>query len=348
MSFSWPFALLTLLLVPALFGVLWWTRRNRRRSAIRLSSVALVRASVQGTSKWRRRIPVALLAVGMLVIGVGIARPQASVDVPSSSATMILAIDVSGSMCSTDVEPNRLVAAQAAATKFVEAQDDGTQIGIVAFSSIAGLVVAPTNDHDDLLAAIAGLTTSRGTAIGLAILASIDAIAEINPDVAATGVAIDTSDASTTVEDYQPETIVVLTDGSNSTGVDPVTAAAEAAARGLRVYTIGFGTTTPAPSVCTADQVTDGMTEQGQQGGRGGGGGEQTIDEETLGVVADATGGEYFRAEDAAQLNDVLQDLPSTISVTKQDVEISAWFVLPGALLVAGAFVLSAWWNRTR
>ena len=133
-------------------------------------------------------------------------------------------------------------------------------------------MVEPTTEHDDVLSAIDGLTASRGTAIGLAILASIDAIAEINPAVAPSGVveAVPNAPEDGTVRDYQPDTIVVLTDGSNSDGVDPVTAAEQAAARGLRVYTIGFGTTEPAPSVCEPDQIDadalDGDDSSGEAG----------------------------------------------------------------------------------
>ena len=134
--------------------------------------------------------------------------------VPSNSASILLAIDVSASMCSTDVPPNRLTAAQEAARGFIEAQDDEARIGLVTFSGIAGLLVEPTTDKKELLAAIDTLRTSRGTAIGLAILTAVDAIAEINPAVPPTGVDVPSGDAG--AGDYQPDTIVVLTDGRNT------------------------------------------------------------------------------------------------------------------------------------
>jgi Ca-activated chloride channel family protein len=349
MSLNWPWALLALLAFPLLLGFRWWTRRRRRREAVRLSSVTLVRAALPGRSLWRRRIPLWLFAVGLVVLGTGAARPQASVPVPSDSSAILLAIDVSGSMCSTDVPPNRLTAAQKAAREFVEAQEDGTRIGLVTFAGTAGLLVQPTTDKDQLLSAIDTLRTSRGTAIGLAILASVDSIAEINPAVPPTGVEVPSSGEPT--GDFQPDTIVVLTDGRNTQGVDPVTAAGEAAARRLRVYTIGFGTSEPSPMVCSPDQISGDLPFRGDRPGYGGGGfgrGRfQQIDEETLTEVAKMTGGEYFKAEDAEALTGVLLDLPSSIVLQRKNVEITVWFALIGAMLVLGAVGLSQWWNRT-
>jgi Ca-activated chloride channel family protein len=349
MSLSWPWALAAVLVVPLLLAARWWFNRRRKRSAVTVSSVALIRAALPGRTSWRRRIPVFLFLAGLVALAGGIARPEATVQVPANNTSILLAIDVSGSMCTTDVAPNRLAVATEAARKFVKAQKDGTKIGLVAFSGIAGLLVAPTTDKDSLLDAIGTLKTARGTAIGQAILTSIDAIAEMNPNVAATGV--DLGDA---VPDpsagYQPDTIVVLTDGSNTTGVDPVTAAEQAAARRLRVFTIGFGSTEPAQMMCTPDQVSGdsfgggGFTRGG--GGFGRGGRNQEIDEDALNQVADSTGARYFRAEDADQLTDVLGDLPKEIGLHKQKTEITFWFVLVGLLLVGTGAGLSLWWNR--
>lgn len=345
MSFSWPWALTALLAVPLLLAIRWWLNRRRKRAAVTVSSVALIRAALPGRTSWRRRIPVFLFLAGLLALGFALGRPEASVSVPSNSTSVLLAIDVSGSMCSTDVQPNRFTVATDAARDFIREQQDGTRIGLVAFSGIAGLLVAPTTDKDSLLDAIDTLRTARGTAIGQAILTSIDAIAESNPRVAKTGVDLT---APAQPGDYEPDTIVVLTDGSNTTGVDPVTAAEQAAARRLRVYTIGFGTTQPAPMVCTADQIGGDSPfggGRGWGGGRGGGPNLQ-IDEQALTQVADTTGGRYFRAEDADQLVDVLTDLPREFNLREQDVEITFWFVLAASLLVVTAVGLSLWWNR--
>lgn len=353
MSFSWPWALLALLAVPLLPALRWWLNRRRKRAAITVSSVALIRAALPGRTAWRRRIPVYLFLTGLLALAGGLAKPQASIAVPSNNTSILLAIDVSSSMCSTDVAPNRLAAATRAARAFIDDQHDGTRIGLVAFSGIAGLLVPPTTDKNRLLTAIDGLKTVRGTAIGQAILTSLDAIAEMNPNVPRTGVNLGEPAPPTggSAPAYQPDTIVVLTDGSNTTGVDPVTAAGQAAARHVRVFTIGFGTTEPSPMMCTADQLGDGSAFGGRNpgggfGGRGGGRAALEIDEQALTQVADLTGGRYFRAQDAGQLDDALGDLPREIGLHTQNVEISVWFLLAGTVLVFTGVGLSLWWNR--
>jgi Ca-activated chloride channel family protein len=351
MSLTWPWALTALLAFPLLLGFRWWTRRRRRRATVRIPSVALIRAALPGRSLLRRRIPLWLFAAGLVVLATGAARPHATVPVPASSTTIMLAIDSSGSMCSTDVAPNRLTAAQKAAREFIQAQDDGSRIGLVTFSGIAGLLVEPTTEKEDLLAAIDSLRTARGTAIGLAILTSVDAIAETNPDVPPTGVEIPGGSASSgATGGYQPDTIVVLTDGRNTQGVDPITAAAEAASRNLRIYTIGFGTAEPSPLVCTRDQISGDAAVRGdgsRPGGFGGGRRYQQIDEETLTRVAEMTGGEYFPARDAEALSRVLRDLPSSMVLQQHHTEITVWFTLAGAVLILAAVGLSQWWNRS-
>src|SRR5215469_11506516 len=133
MSLSWPWALLALVAIPLVAAAWWWTRRRRRRGAVRVTSIALVRASLPGRSRWRRIIPAALLLLGLAVLGLGAARPQATVRVPSSSGTIMLALDISGSMCSTDVRPNRLSAAESAASAFIRSKAGGPRIGLVPF-----------------------------------------------------------------------------------------------------------------------------------------------------------------------------------------------------------------------
>jgi Ca-activated chloride channel family protein len=232
---------------------------------------------------------------------------------------------------------------------FVEHQPNGTRIGLVTFAGSAALLVAPTTDKKKLTDAIDGLRTSRGTAIGLAILTALDAISEFNPNVPPTGVDVPPS----TSTEYQPDTIVVLTDGRNTHGVDPVTAAAEAAARHVRVYTIGFGTTQPSPMVCTRDQISGDAAFRGDS--RSAAGAARRVRPRPLPAdrrgklteVADSTGGEYFKADDAEQLSGVLRDLPNNIVFTKQNVEITVWFAVAGALLVLLAVALAQWWNRS-
>ncbi len=349
MTFSWPWALLSLLIIPMVCGTAWLLRRRRRRAAVRVTSIALVRAALPSRGRWIRLLPALLLLLGFATLGIGAARPQASVPVASNSTTIMLAMDVSGSMCATDVEPNRLTVAQEAAVAFIQSQGGGTRIGLVAFAGVAGLQVPPTTDQDALIEAIDNFSTARGTAIGSAILTSIDGIAAINPTVAPSGVDAEAAQRS----GYAPDVIVVLTDGANTQGIEPETAAEAAAVRGVRVFTIGFGTTTPTRMACTGQQAGGWAGGGGGGGGGGWGGGRGgrsplVIDEESLRTVAETTGGQYYRAESAVQLQDALGDLPSHVTVVKKQVDVASWFAGAGGLLVAVAVGLALWWNRGR
>jgi Ca-activated chloride channel family protein len=348
MTFSWPWALLSLMIIPIVAITAWLLRRRRRRSAVRVTSIALVRSALPRRTRWLRLIPSLLLMLGFAALAIGAARPQASVPVASNSTTIMLAMDVSGSMCATDVEPNRLTVAQQAATTFLESQRSGARIGLVVFAGFAAMQVPPTTDTDQLIDAIADFTTARGTAIGSAILTSIDGIAEIDPTVAPSGVDAETARRS----GYAPDVIVVLTDGANTQGVEPEEAADVAAVRGVRVFTIGFGTTTPTQMACTGQQAGGwaggGRGGGGSGGGRAGGRNPLIIDEEALRTVAEKTGGEYYRAESADQLQEALADLPRHVTVVTEHLDIASWFAAVGGLLAATAAGLSLWWNRLR
>jgi len=287
-----------------------------------------------------------------------------------SRTSIILTLDVSRSMCSTDVPPNRLSVAQEAARAFVKDQVKGTRIGIVAFAGFAELIVPPTTDKGKLNDAIDGLTTSRGTAIGAATLTALDAIAAVNPKVAPVGSDVLNDSTDSTPEggatpgseppsstpthsgDYVPDIIVLLTDGANTRGIKPVDAAKQAADRKVRVYTIGFGTTNPTQMVCSQQQLgADGFDDGGFPQGGGfppGGGNRQflVIDEPTLKQVAAVTGGSYYRAQDADQLRSVFTKLPTQIELQTEDHEITVIFLIVGALLAAAAVTLSLRWNR--
>lgn len=345
MTFTWPWALLALLVVPLLLGLARLVRRRRRAAAVRVTSIALVRSSLPPRTRWARLLPSLLLVLGLVLVGVAAARPQARVPVASDSTTIMLAMDVSGSMCATDVEPNRITVAQQAATRFIEAEGGDVRIGLVAFAGVAGLQVPPTTDTEALVRAVDGLSTARGTAIGSAILTSIDGIAAVDPTVAPSGV-----DAETAQRDgFAPDVIVVLTDGANTQGPEPATAAETAAVRGLRVFTIGFGTTSPTRMACTGQQA-GGWAGGGGFGGGGRFGGRSplVIDEPALQGVAETTGGQYYRAENADQLAEALGDLPSHVTVAREDVDVASWFAGAGGLLVVAALGLSLWWGRVR
>jgi Ca-activated chloride channel homolog len=359
-SFAWPLALLALLVVPALLALYVRELRRRRRRAVRFSSVALIRAANPPRVGWRRHVPVALLLAALAALGLAAARPQVGVDVPLAQSSIMVAVDVSGSMCSTDVAPNRLTAAQNAVRDFVAAQDSDTRVGLVIFSGFAQVAVAPTTDREPVLRAIDAATTGRGTAIGAAILKSVDAIAEIDPAVQPTAGSISTGPGgAVTVPtgpprapgSYVPEIVVLLTDGANTEGVEPVDAARVAAAQGVRVYPIGFGTRNPASLVCTAAQLGgrnyDGFGAGPSYLGGGGGGARNylVVDEPTLRKVADITGGQYFAAGDADRLQTVLKDLPHAVATQHRDVEVTAGLAALAALLLLGTGWAAARWT---
>jgi len=369
-SFTWPLALLLLLAVPLLLAAYFWQLRRKRKHAVRFSHVALIRAALPARSRWRRHVPVALLLASMTGLGIAAARPHVAIAVPLDRTSIILALDVSRSMCATDVTPNRLTVAQDAARAFVKDQAAGTRIGIIAFSGFAEVIAPPTTNRKELLAAIDNLTTSRGTAIGTATLKAIDAIAETNVNVRPTseeqasqaqGGSDSAGTAKTAVADgnYEPDIVVLLTDGANTRGIGPVEAAQQAVERRIRIYTIGFGTTNPTAIVCTRAQLGGdgfgGDTFGGPGGGGGGGagpggGGRRSflvIDEPTLIQVAQMTGGTFHRAEDAAQLRDVFANLPKQVVLQRKEHEISVAFAALGASLALTAIGLSLLWNRS-
>jgi Ca-activated chloride channel family protein len=366
MGFEWPLALLSLLALPILFGAYLWQIRRRRRQAVTYSSVALIRAAAPARTAWRRHVPFALVLALLACLGIAAARPQIRTDVPVSGSSVILALDVSGSMCSTDVDPNRLGAAQAAVRNFVKHQNSSTRIGLVVFSGFAQVAVTPTTERDELYRAIDSLTTGRGTTIGAAILKSVDAIAAINPDVAPAGA--DQPDASTPAptngsgspsaapRSFAPEIVVLLTDGANTAGIAPVDAAEIAASRGVRVYPIGFGTRNPTSLVCTAKQLGGrefgGFGSGGGPGGFGGfggrlpGGGNFLVaDDATLRRVARVTGGAFFSAKNADQLQTVLKNLPHRVKIQQREVELSVVFVGLATLLVLLTLWAAARWT---
>jgi Ca-activated chloride channel family protein len=352
-SFAWPYALLPLVVLPFVVAGYVVAVRRRRRRAVPYTGVALIRAAGPPRVGWRRHLPFGLLVAALASLLFAGARPQVSAQVPVAASSVIVALDVSGSMCATDVDPNRLTAAQAAVREFVDRQDGNTRIGLVVFSGFAQVAVAPTTEREPLIAAIDGLTTGRGTTIGAAILKSVDAIAQINPDVApsgvdgATGAADDsagTPDAGATAapradSQYAPEIVVLLTDGANTRGIAPVEAAKVAAARGVRVYPIGFGTTEPTQLVCSAQQLGGSGFDNYGPGFSGGAPdarrrGFLVVDEPTLREVAQTTGGAYFKASDADQLQGVLAELPRHVQVQQRDIEVSAGLAGLAALLV--------------
>jgi Ca-activated chloride channel family protein len=260
-------------------------------------------------------------------------------------------------MCATDVEPNRLTVAQEATRKFVEDQPDDIRMGLVVFSGFAELAVPPTTERAELLETIDTVTTGRGTAIGGAILTGLDAIAEVNPAVQPVGDVFSLDDAPTPgtpptgqtrrAGDYVADIIVLLTDGRNTRGIEPLDAVPHAVERRVRVYTIGFGTTQPSERACTREQLgARGFGGGGAGFGGGfGGGGFLVADVPTLMEVAEQTGGAFHPAEDADQLREVFARLPKEVAMQRQRTEITWMLAALGALLAAAAVAASIRWS---
>jgi Ca-activated chloride channel family protein len=350
----WPTLLWLLVLLPVLVGIYVWAQRRRRRVVVRYSSLALLQGVRSVSSWWRRHLPAVLFLGALACLLLALARPVSVISVPAGQTTIVLTIDVSRSMCSTDIAPNRLEAAKSAALSFVKRQDPKTQIAIVAFSTFAEVVQPPTTDRNALEAAINSLVTGRRTAIGSGILKALDAVSESDPNVPPSSTMLNpTNNINPRPKGaYAPDIIVLLTDGSSNTGPLPLDAAGQAAARGVRVYAIGYGTPEGAEFPNCGLQYIGGEPF-GFGGGRFGGGGfsggrfRRGIDEETLKQIVDLTGARYYSAESSGDLQRVFSELPTNTIMKHETTELSVFLVFGAAALLVLAVMLSMLWHRT-
>ena len=338
MSFQWPGLLWGLLAVPLLVLLYLWLLGRRKRSTVRLASISVAREALGRGPGWRRHVPPALLLTAIAVLLFAAARPLAVVSLPLAERTIMLAMDVSGSMRATDVKPNRLIASQEAAKAFVNSLPRDVRVGIVSFAGTAAVVQAPTTSRDDIIAAIDRFQLQRGTATGSGIVLSL---ATLFPDdeieiAQITGQrmmpkALGDNKPKKEFKPVEPGSynagaIIMLTDGQRTTGPDPLDAAKMAMQRGVRVYTVGVGTTA------------------GETIGFEGWSMRVRLDEETLKQVALLTRAEYFYAGTAQDLIKVYESLSSKLVVEKKETEITALFGLLAAALVVAAAALSLWW----
>ena len=347
-SFLWPEFLWLLMLLPLLVLIYVWLLRRKKKIALRYASLSIVREAMGKGQSFRRHIPPLLFLMSLAAMLVASARPSAVVSLPSQRETIILAMDVSGSMRATDVLPNRLVASQNAAKAFLADLPRSVRVGIVAFAGTAAVVQPPTLSREDLVTAIDKFQLQRGTAIGNGIVVSLS---ELFPDAGidlasmqygrerTRGTSIDqaSKDDKAGKKDFVPvapgsytsAAIILLTDGQRTTGVDSLEAAKAAADRGVRVYTVGVG---------TVDGETIGFEGWSMR---------VKLDEETLKGIARATQAEYFYAGTAADLKKVYETLSSRLALEKKETEIAglvALFAAALALLSAGLSL--AWFNR--
>ena len=347
MTFLWPEGLWGLALVPILVA-LYVVILRRKKQAIAYSNLALVKAAMGKTSSFRRHVPPALLLAGFVVMLLALARPAAVVTLPSQHETVILALDVSGSMRADDVKPTRLAAAQAAARAFIRDTPSSTRIGVVAFAGSAALVQPPTRSREEVLNAIEQLQLQNATAVGSGILVSLKALFpdqdfEVKSPQLRAGMGSAAAGGSSRPlgappkpelkpvppGSYKSAVVILLTDGQTTTGPDPVDAARLAAERGVRIFTVGVG------------------TPEGKIVGFDGWSMHVRLDEETLRSIADLTRGEYFYAGTAVDLKKIYQTMNARLVMETKKTEIGAFFSAAAGLLVLLAAALSlAWFHR--
>lgn len=357
MSFIWPFMLSLLLLIPVLIIVYILLQRRRQKYALRYASLSLVKEAMGRGPGFRRHIPAIIFLIALTFMIVALARPEATTLVPSATGTIILAIDVSGSMTATDLQPNRLEATKVAAHAFIEKQPATVQIGIVSFSDDAFVVQPPTDDKDALNAAVDRLQWQRGTAIGRGLVASLEAIAEKNGQPAPINLNQDQGQGQgqgfgqgqgqggfgqqPTQPDaapqptpmpkgqYQNAMIVLMSDGENNQWPEPIDIAQIAADRGVRVYTVGIGS--PEGAI---------VRIQGRAI-------RTRLDEQTLQSIATMTDGQYYNAQNETDLVKVYENLSTNLVLKNDKTEITAYVTGIAVLfsLLAG-FLSLLWFNR--
>ena len=345
LTFAWPELLWFFALLPLLIGLYVWLLRRKSKAAVRYANLGMIKEAMGVGAKYRRHVPPALFLLAIALLIFAMARPSATIVLPSQKQTIILALDASGSMRAKDVLPSRIEAAQAAAKKFVADLPAKAQVGIVTFAATASLVQTPTNDREAVYAAIDRMQLQRATATGSGLIVSL---ATLFPDAGFdVSTAIFGRDAPRNApigeskkdpkKDFKPvppgsynsAVIILMTDGQRTTGPDPIEIAKLAADRGVRVFTVGFGTTS------------------GEVIGFEGWSFRVRLDEETLKTIATMTQGEYFHAGTADALQKVYATLNSRLSFERKETEVTALFSAVAALFTLLAGLLSIlWFNR--
>lgn len=348
MNFLAPELLLGLLLIPVVIGFYLWAQRRRSRYAVRFTNLDLLANLTPKRPAWRRHVPPILYLGAIAALLIGLARPTMVMATPREDATVLLAMDISGSMRATDVSPTRLDAAKAAAISFIDQIPEGVRIGIVSFASQPNTLVSPTTDRAELKDAIEGLRPRDGTAMGDALMQVLDIAEAIQaegtagePGASASPDATTAPHASTspdaTVDRPSGEPLVaaiLLSDGANSVGTaEPLDAADRAASLGVPIYTIALGT--PEGQITVNDQFGQPVTL------------DVPPDTETLEQIAETTGAQAFDAPSAADLQAVYDNLESRVGYTEEVQEITFLLVAAGLVLVmVGAGASALWFGR--
>jgi Ca-activated chloride channel family protein len=311
LSFQAPLFLLMLLLVPLLVGILALERRRRRKYVVRFTGTSTLRAVLGTTPLWRRHLPAALFLAALAALAVGLARPQRSVAVAIDKASVMLVLDVSGSMQATDVQPSRLDAARNAAKAFVDKVPARLQVGVVAYRAVVDTVQPPTEDHGQARRVLDSLVAEGGTATGDALAAALQQLQKVKGRNGKRA----------------PAAIVLLSDGRTTEGEDPVQVAGLARRLKIPVFTVALGSdgaTIPSPSGLGRIPVPP--------------------DPETLKAIARVTRGRSFQIDNAGQLADVYRRLGSRLGSKRVNKQVTSGFASGGALLLAAALLLSLRW----
>jgi Ca-activated chloride channel family protein len=339
MTLLWPAMLWLLAAVPGIVALYLWLLARRKKVTLRYASLRMVEQTAGAAGRYRRFVPPVLYLLGFCALIFAVARPHAVVVVPSRQETIILAMDVSGSMRATDIQPNRLAAAQEAAKAFVAEQPRHVRIGVVAIAAAASVVQSPTDNREDIVRAIDRFQLQRGTAIGSGIIISLATLlpeAGIDLEQFTYGRAWMRDSARKEEEKSVPPgsngsaAIVLLSDGQANTGADPLEAAKLAAARGVRIFTVGIG---------TVEGATIGFEGWSMR---------VRLDEDTLKKISTMTGGDYFQAKNAGDLKSIYKYLNAKLALEKKrSTEVTALFVAIGAgLAMLGAILSMFWFNR--
>lgn len=342
MDFLWPDMLALLLLVPVLIAAYVLAQRRRQRYAIRFASLSLVKEALGKGPGFRRHIPPLLFLLAVIAMIIALARPEATVKIPSEEGTIILAMDTSGSMAADDLQPSRMESAKSAAISFVQHQPNTVRVGVVSFSDNAFVVQAPTSDQQAVIAAINRLYPQRGTAIGRGLQVSLNAIFDIpgSADQSAQNNFLNSSGSPAGPSAAPPVTpvpkgtfvpaiVVLLTDGENNQGPDPADVADQAANMGVRIYTVGIGS--KAGSV---------LHIQGRSV-------RTQLDEDTLKQIAETANGSYFNAQNEGDLQNIYSSLGTRLVLRTEKTEITAGLTgLAAAFSIFGGALSLLWFNR--
>lgn len=330
MSFLWPKMLWFLMLIPLLIAAYLWIQKKKKRFAWKHSSLSLLREAAGKDLVKKQHIPAALILAGLAILIFALARPTATVVLPSFEGLIILALDNSGSMRAEDVKPTRLDAAKLAAKTFVEQNGSRSKIGVVSFAGTASLVQPPTKDKDLIFSAINRLTYQRATAIGSGILVSLNAILEEFGEKQLIPQPFGSSPSPPPLEEEAasklPSMIVLLSDGQSNTGPLPLEMAELAAKYGIKVYTVGLGS--PEGVVLNFNSFSFRVR----------------LDEDTLKKIAEKTGGSYYKADNETNLNEIYANLGRRLTFKPEKTEITALFTAASGVLFLLGIGLSMYW----